>query len=51
MNYISKNFVLSTTKTTEKNIRYPKYLFFILKNKLFEILAFLSYILGVYGYS
>ena len=41
MNYISKNFVLSTT---EKNIRNPKYLFFILKNKLFETLAFLPYI-------
>ena len=33
----------------KKNIKNPKYLFFILKNKLFETLAFLPYILGV-GY-
>jgi len=28
----------------EKKIRNPKYLFFILKNKLFETLTFLPYI-------
>ena len=41
---INKNFVLPTI--IKKNIRNSKYLFFILKNKLFETLAFLSYLVG-----
>jgi len=43
-----KNFVLSTT--IKKNIRNPKYLFFIIKNKFFETLHFCCISLIGVGY-